>query len=101
MKCPYCHSDNVEFVEVTNPEYWKQNLDPNIVEYGTAVECLDCGLHGPGAFEGNDDSDSELAMDLWNDLAMVDENKRQLLREKFKMAPTLSVDRILDALMEK
>jgi hypothetical protein len=101
MKCPYCHSENIEFVEVENPGRWVNNIDPNIVQFGTAIECQGCGLRGSGAFGGNNDSDCELAWEIWSELVVVDENKRQALREKFKMAPTLSVDRILDALMEK
>jgi len=103
MICPHCHKDNTEFVEVENPEYWCQNLESNIIPVGTAVECLSCGLRGPGSFEGNDDDDTQAAMELWNSLVMVNENSRRKITEMFILTPIVDstlVNFVLDLLFK-
>jgi len=53
--CPYCKDQNVELVEA-----WSENFQGR----GPAVECLDCGLRGMVAAQGDDD----IAVKFWNEM---------------------------------
>jgi Zn ribbon nucleic-acid-binding protein len=54
--CPYCQQQNVELVEA-----WSENFQ----EKGPAVECIDCGLRGMIAQQGDD----RTAIEAWNEIA--------------------------------
>ena len=100
MICPNCLNDNAEFVEVENPEYWQNNLESDIVLHGVAVECGDCGLRGPGAFEPSDDENNRLAIEFWDTIIILDKNMRQKIANHFVNVPTLNTDRVLDYLVK-
>ncbi len=55
--CPYCKSDKCELVE-RFAEY-KQ-------EYGTAVECPECGLVGPAVSLEDPINEEREAIKIWN-----------------------------------
>jgi hypothetical protein len=101
MICPNCSNNNAEFVEVENPLFWVENNGEFVGKgalHGIAVECLDCGLRGPGAFEKDDDDNNRLALEFWDAIIILDDAMRKKIKEHFAMAPTLTTD-ILDYLI--
>ena len=104
MICPNCLNDNAVFVEVRNPggfvNLGKRGKPIKKALYGVAIECEDCGLRGPGAFEEDDDTNNRLALEFWNAIIILDTHMRQKTASHFVNAPTLNTDRVLDYLVK-
>ena len=102
MICPNCLNDNAEFVEVENPQLWVENGDfvGKGALHGVAIECLDCGLHGPGAFELDDDENNRLALEFWDAIIILDKNTRQKVTNHFVNALDLNTNRVLNYLVK-
>ena len=102
MICPNCLNDNAVFVEVENPEWylWECVTPRPVSRYGVAIECSNCGLRGPGAFEPSDDENNRLAIEFWDTIIILDKNMRQKIANHFVNVPTLNTDRVLDYLVK-
>jgi len=85
MICPFCYSNDSEFVEVSIQTRIEE--DDYKETYGVAVECLNCGLRGPGAFEENDDANNQLALEHWESLALINEESRRIVNRLFINTP--------------